>query len=138
MSNIIEARNLLTQRIATAGIPIEQGFMAQFVSQVPASGLICLQPASETPLTISSQDQVSASRRMLLILAVQTGPEQQDHMDDLLLKMRRALLKGNRLKMLAAGNHFDLPEGVTFFIPEGADYLFCAEQPITLKYRDEL
>ena len=83
-------------------------------------------------------DQVSSSRRMLLVLAVQAGPEQQDRMDELLLNVRRALLKGNRLKELATGNHFDLPEGVEFFIPDGADYLFCAEQPITLKYRDEL
>jgi hypothetical protein len=138
MSNIITARNLLTDRIAAAGIPIEQGFMAQFINQVTAAGLICLQPASEPPLNIGSQNQVSSSRRMLLILAVQAGPEQQDLMDDLLLKMRSALLKDNRLKELAPGNHFDLPEGVEFFIPEGADYLFCAEQPITLKYRDEL
>lgn len=138
MSNIITARNLLKERIASAGIPIEQGFMAQFISQVTAAGLICLQPASEPALNIGSQDQVSSSRRMLLILAVQAGPEQQDRMDELLLNVRRALLKGNRLKELAPGNHFDLPEGVEFFIPEGADYLFCAEQPITLKYRDEL
>lgn len=137
MSNIIKARNLLTEKIAGAGIQIAQGFMAQFVSQVPPSGLVCLQPASEPPINIS-HDQVSSSRRMLLILAVQAGPEQQDRMDELLLNVRRALLKGNRLKELAPGNHFDLPDGVEFFIPEGADYLFCAEQPITLKYRDEL
>ena len=137
MSNIIKARNLLTEKIAVAGIQIAQGFMAQFVSQVTPSGLVCLQPASEPPVNIGN-DQVSSSRRMLLVLAVQAGPEQQDRMDELLLNVRRALLKDNRLKELAPGNHFDLPDGVEFFIPEGADYLFCAEQPITLKYRDEL
>jgi len=138
MSNIITARNLLVARLTAAGLTVEQGFMAQHIQKVGEGGLICLQPANEPAINIGSQNEVGASRRFNLVLAVLAGPGQLDAMDTLLLSLRRALLKDNRLKQLAPGNHFDLPDGVDFFLPEGADHLFCAEQPITLKYRDEL
>jgi len=139
MSNITTVRNQLVARLQAAGLDARAGFMGQHVDTVTANGLICIQPTSE-PAVKQDAKSISTSRLHAMVLAVPAGPDQDAAMDTLLLAMRKALFFNNRLRSLegTTGNHFIMDQGVTFFIPEGHEFLFCAEQPITLRYQDEL
>lgn len=138
-SQITEARMALVDRISNAGLAVKSGFIAQFLTEIPARGLVCIQPASEPSGKFSSAS-IDTSRAMTMVLAVPAGPDQDKTMDDLLLSLRKALFSKNPMRSLSgtSGNHFTIDQGVTFFLPEGHEYLFCAEQQITLRYRDEL
>lgn len=139
MSSIITQREALLSRLALVpGAEVRAGFLGQFLQigrGLGTSPLITLQPATDDPRR-STDSQLAASRQCNIMLAVNAGPEQDNHMDAALLALRSALHFGNRHRQLG-NNTFEL--GTTeFFIPEGHDHIYVSQTPITLNYNDQL
>lgn len=140
MSSVISqyAESLITT-LCGAGLNAKRGFLAQFMEDISSYPFIALQNSKDSNCKHTDRT-VTADRNMFLLISVAAGFDQDDQIDDALLSVRRALLKGNRVLHLGSApteGRFTLGEP-EFFIPEGVDHLYVCQVPITIQYTDTL
>jgi len=140
-SNItLYSERFVTKLKNIPGAKAEKGYLAQHLSSGNTSyPFFSLQPVDEQKNS-NTNKTVSAERKYNLFVAVAAGPDQDEDLDDALFDMRVALLKDNRLLSLGDNpitGKFTIGEP-EFFIPEGFEFSFVAQIPVTINYTDEL